>query len=241
MKMLGREFVIVLRIKYKKINNMKFLSHLELIKSIERVFRRMNLPMKFSQGFNPKPKISYAAPLPVGVESECEFLDVELTEKIDVKEMIATQKDFMPNGIVFLEGRYFEKVKKLMSVVSDSTYIISIITKENYSKEQIIEKLNSFLSREEINYEKLNKKKQLKIVNIRSLISYLEVLTVDNNMMIFKALVTTGSNGNLKPEKLAELFCEFEEIESIEGKDRYKRIELFTRNKNGKLISLFEV
>ncbi len=233
--------MIILRIKYKKLNNMKFLSHLELIKTIERVFRRMNLPMKFSQGFSPKPKISYAAPLPVGVESDCEFLDVELVEKIDIKELLATQKDFLPNGIVFEEAKYFGKTSSLMSIVTDSTYIIQVETESNFEKKDIEDKISSFLSNEEITYEKLNKKKKMKVVDVKPFISNFDVLTVDENRIILKTLLRTGSNGNLKPEKLAELFFDYEDIKVIEGKERYKRIELFTRNKSNTRINLFEV
>lgn len=220
---------------------MKFLSHLELIKTMERAFRRMQLPMKFSQGFSPKPKISYAAPLPVGVESDCEYLDVELVEKIDIKEMLANQLEYLPKGIVFVDAKYFGKMKSLMSIVTDSTYIIQLKTVDKFNKEEMQAKLAEFNSREEITYEKLNKKKQLKVVDIKPLIQSMDVLTIDGNQVIFKVLLTTGSNGNLKPEKLAEIFSKTESIELVEGKDRYKRLELFSRDKNNKLVNLFEV
>lgn len=233
--------MITLRIKYKKLNNMKFLSHLELIKTMERVFRRMALPMKFSQGFSPKPKISYAAPLPVGVESDCEYLDVELIEKVDIKALLADQGKFLPHGIVFVDAKYFGKVNSLMSVVTDSAYAVKIQTVEAMTKADLQVKLDHFTALEEIVYEKLNKKKQLKVVNIKPLIQNITLLTVDADQVILKVLLTTGSNGNLKPEKLTELFCKYEAVEMVAGKDRYKRIELFSRNKSGTLVNLFEV
>jgi len=233
--------MIILRIKYKKENNMKFLSHLELIKTMERAFRRMNFNMMFSQGFNPKPKISYAAPLPVGVETECDFLDVELEEKVDIDELLANQKQFLPNGLEFIDAKYRGKSKKLMSLVSDSAYIIQISTEENYTKEDIQSKLEAFEARETITYEKLNKKNKMKEIDIKPLIGHLQVLSVYEDQVIIKSLVSTGSNGNLKPEKLAELFCTDAGIKMIEGKDRYRRVELYARDENNKLITLFEV
>lgn len=233
--------MIILRIKYIKEKNMKFLSHLELIKTMERAFRRMRLPMAFSNGFNPKPKISYAAPLPVGVESECDFLDVELTEKVDIVEMMKNQKEFLPKGLSFVEAKYHGKSPSLMSLVTDSTYIIQICSTEHHTKEAVQERLDHFLAQETITYEKLNKKKKLKVVDIKPLIGRVELLSVYDDQIIMKALLTTGSNGNLKPEKLVELFCEKETLEVIEGKDRYRRIELFARNKQNTMVSLFEV
>ena len=233
--------MIVLRIKYKKENNMKFLSHLELIKTMERAFRRMNFKMAFSQGFNPKPKISYAAPLPVGVESECDYLDVELVEKVDIDELLKNQKNFLPNGLEFVEAKYRGKSKKLMSLVTDSAYIIQICTQEEMTKESVQEKVDHFVNQDEITYEKLNKRNKLKIIDIKPLIGSFDVLSVYKDQVILKAMVTTGSNGNLKPEKLTELFCEHESISMIEGKDRYRRVELYARNEHGTKINLFEV
>ncbi len=220
---------------------MKFLSHLELIKTMERAFRRMNFKMAFSQGFNPKPKISYAAPLPVGVESECDYLDVELVEKVDIDELLKNQKNFLPNGLEFVEAKYRGKSKKLMSLVTDSAYIIQICTQEEMTKESVKEKVDHFVNQDEITYEKLNKRNKLKIIDIKPLIGSFDVLSVYKDQVILKAMVTTGSNGNLKPEKLTELFCEHESISLIEGKDRYRRVELYARNEHGTKINLFEV
>jgi len=67
-----------LLIKYTKEDRLKFISHLELIRVIERALRRGNIPLKFSEGFNPHPKISFAAPLSVGVSSQGEYMTVEV-------------------------------------------------------------------------------------------------------------------------------------------------------------------
>lgn len=233
--------MIILRIKYKKEHNMKFLSHLELIKTVERIFRRMALPMSFSQGFNPKPKIAYAAPLPVGVESECDFLDVELTEKIDIDAFLKAQEQYMPKGLWFVEGKYFDKSKSLMSLVTDSAYIAQMELEKAVERAQVETLLKDFIQQDQITYEKKNKKGKLKTVDIKPLIQEAEVLFVEDNRVILKVLVTTGSSGNLKPEQLVKMFADFSDFALVAGKERYKRVALFTRNKNNKLISLFEV
>ncbi len=219
---------------------MRYLSHLELIKTMERAFRRMNLPMSFSNGFNPRPKISYAAPLPVGMESECEFLDVELEEEIDINEFLIAQDHYMPRGLCFVEARYFEKSKSLMSLVTDSEYIVKIETEKEYLFAEINEYLNKFLNKESITYEKLNKKKKLVVVDIKDRIKYFKLLSVENKIIKFKMLLSTGSAGNLKPEKLLDLFLKENNINSIIEKQRIRRIGLFKTLKNGQLVSLFE-
>lgn len=233
--------MIILRLKYKKEGNMKFLSHLELIKAIERVFRRMHLPMDFSKGFSPKPKINYAAPLPVGVSSECDYLDVELLEKIDINHFIKIHEKFMPRGLIFLEGKYYKSTKSLMSMVTDSAYEIELDTQSLYKIEDIKTWLNEFLALDTITYEKLNKKNKMIIVDIKPLIQEMEVLSVEANKMKFKVLVTTGSNGNLKPEKLMSMFVEMFKIDVLAFSEQYKRLALFTRDKENNLVTFFEV
>jgi radical SAM-linked protein len=233
--------MIILRIKYIKENNMKFLSHLELIKTLERAFRRMNFKMAFSQGFNPKPKISYAAPLPVGVETECDYLDVELLEKVDLKDLLDNQKDYLPNGLEFVEARYRDKSKKMMALITDSEYIVKLSTEEVYTKDSMQGKLDAFVGQREITYEKMTKKKKLKLVDVKPYIQKFDIVSIEDNQLTLKCMVTTGSNGNLKPEKLAELFCTYAEINRVEGKDRYRRVALYTRDRNKQLITLFEV
>ncbi len=219
---------------------MRYLSHLELIKTMERIFRRMDLPMRFSNGFNPRPKISYAAPLPVGMESECEFLDVELEETIDIDEFLKEHINYVPRGISFVEAKYFEKSKSLMSLVTDSEYLLKIEIIEEKSYDEIQKALDDFLHRDAITYEKLNKKKKKVIVDIKDRIKSFELLEVEDKMIRLKTLLTTGSAGNLKPEKLLELFVEYAQITSIREKERMRRIDLFKTSKEGNLISLFE-
>lgn len=233
--------MIILRLKYKKEGNMKFLSHLELIKTIERVFRRMHLPMVFSKGFSPKPKINYAAPLPVGVSSECDYLDVELLEKIDVNHFIKTHEKFMPKGLVFLEGKYYKSTKSLMSMVTDSAYEIEMDTQSLYKIEDVKTWIEEFLALEKITYEKVNKKKKTIVVDIKPLIQEMKVLSVEGEKMKFRVLVTTGSNGNLKPEKLMAMFVEKFNIDVLAFSEQYKRLALYTRDKEEKLVTFFEV
>ncbi len=78
---------------------------------MERTFRRLELPLKFTQGFNPHPKISYAAPLSVGVSSDSEYVDVELVEKVNIDQVIADSAKELPNGLKFLDGKYVETKK----------------------------------------------------------------------------------------------------------------------------------
>ncbi|MYG90977.1 MAG: DUF2344 domain-containing protein, partial [Chloroflexi bacterium] len=78
--------VLRIHIRFAAEGPLKYVSHLDLMRVWERVFKRARLPLATSHGFSPRPKIALAAPLAVGVTSEAELLDVLLTERVDLAE-----------------------------------------------------------------------------------------------------------------------------------------------------------
>ena len=76
------------RFKFHKIGKLKFISHLDLMRTMKGALGRAKVPLKYSEGFNPHPKMVFSLPLPVGAESICEYLDVVLTEPCDREELL---------------------------------------------------------------------------------------------------------------------------------------------------------
>ena len=76
---------VYVRIKFTKTGNLQYISHLDLIRTMHKVLIRSRMPLWFTEGFNPKPKMIFASSMSVGLESVCEFLDVRLTHKIDLE------------------------------------------------------------------------------------------------------------------------------------------------------------
>lgn len=225
--------------KFTKQDRMKFLSHLELISVIERAFRRADIPLKFSQGFNPHPKISFAAPLSVGVSSESEYVTVELQDEMDILEFKDKVNMELPKGIKFIKCKYIdEKSKSLMSIVEDGTYIVKCITEDAYDLSEIEKHVKDFLDKKEILYKKIGKRKKEKIINIRNFIKNMIVLSKEDNEVIFKMTVSTGSQGNLKPEILIKKLVELEGIKIDLEKLRVHRLELFSSKGNKSLVPI---
>ncbi len=229
-------------VKYTKNDRMKFISHLELVRVMERAFRRANIPLKFTQGFNPHPIISFSAPLSVGVSSEGEYLTVELIEKVNVNEFMDKMNETVPKGIRFLSCKYIKpKSAALMSLTEFSNYVMKFKTSDDYSQKEIEDKINEFMDRKEIIYKKVSKKNRVKEINIRKQIKTLFLLTVDNSEVILKATVATGSKGNLKPEVLVNKLKETEDIDIIIESVRVHRLETYSTNSNGELIPLEKI
>ncbi len=219
---------------------MKFISHLELIRVIERALRRAQIPLSFSQGYNPHPKIAFASPLSVGVSSEGEYLNIELDEQIDLKEFKEKINSQLPKGITFMSCKYVdEKSKSLMSVVSFASYVVKCEFTRDYDKIEIQDKINNFLKKEEITYTKTSKKtKKIKTINIREMIKELSLQEMEEEYIYLKMILSTGSKDNLKPEIVIEKFMEGEGVNMDTNKMRFHRLDLFSLDEDNALISI---
>ncbi len=94
------------RLKFSKTGEMRFLSHLELVSLITRAIRRAGLPLRYSQGFHPLPKLSFSPPLPVGMESAEEYMDMELgsIERLEPEDILRRLNATLPSGVRFFEA-----------------------------------------------------------------------------------------------------------------------------------------
>lgn len=207
----------VLRIKYRKLNYMKFLGHLDMVRLMERSFRRAKLPLEYSQGFNPRPKVNFAAPLPVGVTSDGEVLEVNLVETIDIAEFFKNQAKFFPEGIELIEGRFIDKAnqssKKLMGSVSSCQYLISILSNDKPSMSDVTTWMGAFTAQTEIIIERRNKKKKIVQKDILPAIRNCAVVSVDpEGHMVLSAHLDAGSESNLKAEDLMKALNAFEGV-----------------------------
>src|SRR5262245_16842724 len=93
-----------LRITYRKRGDLRFLSHLDLARTFERALRRSGLPIGFSEGFNPRIRLSFPGALPTGIESESEELDVTLTSPVDVDATLSRLREVLPPGIDVIDA-----------------------------------------------------------------------------------------------------------------------------------------
>lgn len=106
-----------LRLRFSKKGKAIYISHLDLMRTLQRSFLRAGYPLKYSEGFNPHPVISILLPLGVGCSSECELMDFQLTEETDLAALPAHLTAAMPQGIAALEaypnGRKVRELKWL--------------------------------------------------------------------------------------------------------------------------------
>lgn len=219
---------MLLRIQYKKNGMMKFLSHLDMVRLVERSMRRAKMPLKFSQGFNPHPKIAFAAPLSVGLTSDYELVDIELTEVIDLDQFRAIFPTAFPAGIQMVRCTLIEQSKSLMSMVSDCAYAVKV-TGDQEIVNKFAKVAECLLDQDELIVIKKSKEKRKadKEINIRPLIKEFAVLDLSENETVLRMKLASGSVGNLKPETVIEQIAKMGEMTIKPENVRIHRVMLF--------------
>ena len=218
-----------IRIKFLKTGSLQYISHLDLHRLINRALVRAGIPIWYTQGFNPHAKMVFALPLPVGVESVCEYLDVKIDKYIpndDVKELLNKQ--------LTEELRVIE--------VYDPTTKFADISKADYrilldsisASPELTEKINEFFAGGPILMTKKTKSGE-KEIDISALIHSLkaEYCTEAGNIKI-NATLTAGSE-SLSPEFIMAALRKYEILPTVSLKDEsYSIMRLRVLSSDGK-------
>jgi radical SAM family uncharacterized protein/radical SAM-linked protein len=115
-----------LRISYTKHDTARFFSHLEIKDIFFRALRRAEIPISFSRGFNPKPKIEMGPPLQLGIESDCELMDIYLTQNVSdtkIASITMALNKILPHGIKITSAKHVDlKASALQNVIGLQSY-----------------------------------------------------------------------------------------------------------------------
>lgn len=210
---------MLIRIKFAKKGTMKFIGHLDLIRNFQRVFKKAEFPIAFSEGFNPHQIMSIGAPLSVGVTSDAEYIDVKATEDIDFNEYIKILNNNTPVGIEILDmTKLPEKAKSAMALIDAAKYEIT-----NSNIEITEDMINKLMSLDEIIILKKNKKNVVKEIDIKP--GIFNIALTDNSTI--KLLIATGSRMNVKPEVVIESLCKENQITYNKYDFRIHREEIY--------------
>lgn len=194
------------RMLYVKEGPARYISHLDLLRAFERAARRAGLPMAFTLGFNPHPKIAFAAPLGVGTAGEAEFADLELTGDIPAAEVAGSLSRAMPEGLRLIEIRPIpDQCPALMAMVDRATYRAEAKLSGPLSGEELDGAIAAFLSMPEILVERKNKAGEKKKVDIRPGIFAMSG-RLNNDIISIEAELKTGSSGNVRLEEVLAAF-----------------------------------
>ncbi|NRT89842.1 TIGR03936 family radical SAM-associated protein [Clostridium beijerinckii] len=226
--------------KFTKEENIKFISHLDVLKTIQKNIRRAGLPIEYSQGFNPHMNTSIAQPLSVGVYSSGEYMDMVLTTEMDQNEIVYKLNDTAPSGIRYIsalaipykEGE--KKVPQAMALIDAARYTIKI----KYSDvSNLEEEINELLEVNEWNTVKKSKKGERE-VNIRPLVKEFN-FWIKDEFLILNVVISTGSREHLSADLLVSYIQEKTSSEILDSFVNTKREEMYFY-KNDKLVPLYK-
>ncbi|MHB8064034.1 MAG: TIGR03936 family radical SAM-associated protein [Ruminiclostridium sp.] len=222
-----------IRTKFRRSDEVKFISHLDLMKVFERAIRRARLPIAYSQGFNPHPGMVFGLPLSVGVTSDAEYGDFEITDdELSINEFVERLNAQLPQGIEILSAKARQSKRNIMATIAASEYVVVVGIKTECTEKTIKSSINRYLSQEEIVVKKKTKT-GIKDTNIRDMIFDLnfELQTCDTfNIIKFTMLVSAGSKANLKPDLLIESLFGFLKLDF--DIDRIHRTKLFVKDQD---------
>lgn len=184
------------RLKFRKFGETRFVSHLDLVRLFTRLHTRAGIPLSYSEGFNPHPKMAIALPLSVGCGSEGEYVDVTYDKDLPEDLILDTLNKKAPIGIEIVKvERLFEGAKKFSSITA-AEYTIKIegtgLNKEN---------LADFFARDSIEIEEKTKR-SLAVKNIKENIFHLEMVDSFPGGAIIKAIISAGNEATLRPDLL---------------------------------------
>lgn len=186
------------RLRFSKTGQAKYISHLDTNRVFSRAFARARINLWYTQGFNPRPYMSFSLPLSLGVESYCENVDIRIIDDLTDEEIKVRVNDALPLGIRIID--VYDDFMDCHDIVY-SDYVYKFEFKDN---ELALEKIKSVLESDAIMAQKKakqGKRRVLKETDIKQFIVKYNISIRDDNIILNIRLLA-GPDKNLNPTLL---------------------------------------
>ena len=184
------------RITFTKQGALRYIGHLDLHRIWERALRRAGLPISYSQGFHPQPKISLAAALPLGFSSRAEVIDVRLNEEIPTEDIHTRLKDNLPPDIKVTDVKSVdERLPALQTLVLSAAYDVHLT--EPVIGSELTRKVEALMQTESLIRERRDK-----TYDLRPLIELLSVITQADGTVWLKMTLAAREGATGRPEEV---------------------------------------
>ncbi|ANW97957.1 hypothetical protein CSTERTH_02330 [Thermoclostridium stercorarium subsp. thermolacticum DSM 2910] len=185
-----------IRFRFDRGEELKYIGHLDVMRLFERAFKRAEIPVTHSQGFNPRPHIVFAQPMALGLSSEGEFADVELDEDYEPYDFIERLNSALPAGVRVTDAKKVKNGKNIMAIVEAARYRIDFGLVPEKNIDGVISEV---LNRDRIIVLKKTKSGE-KEFDIRPLIYELTGGRNGGDSYFFNVLLAAGQENNVRPE-----------------------------------------
>lgn len=186
------------RLRFSKTGRLKYISHLDINRAMSRALKRAQIPLWYTEGFNPHPYMSFSLPLSLGVESLCESVDLRIIGDITNNEIKNRLNNVLPQDIKIVD--VYDDFRDNSEIVY-SDYVYKFEFKDN---EAAFEKIKNVLSSDEIialKKGKQGRRRVMKETNIKSFIDKYSI-SIRNDVIVLNIRLLAGPEKNLNPSLL---------------------------------------
>ena len=223
-----QDTVSKIRFQFAKGSEVKFISHLDIINVFTRAFRRAEIPIAYSRGFSPHPKINFASALPVGSTSKAEFADIGLDEDIKVEDFISRVNAQLPSGVMILRAQEIPlRSESLMAQTGFASYVIRIPEFDCQAVNDLESKIQSIMSSDRIVIGRALKSKHpdkqnldnISPIDVKPYIKSIKLSGCDDRTLQLEMVLGDGGSKKVRPEEIISLL--FSEL-AEDGKHDHK-------------------
>ena len=203
-----------LRIVFRKGGEIKYISHLDLMRAWGRALRRADMPLAHSRGFNPHPKLSFASALPVGFVGRAEMLDVILEQRLGLRDFAARLKAQLPRGLEL--GSVTEvpvALAPLPSRVAAAEYEVAVQSQD--TPDQTEARLRGLLAAESIPRRR-ERPDKVRIYDLRPLVQELHVVGRLEDVTVIGMRLQSNAQGTGRPDEVMAALGMAEAVRVIE-------------------------
>jgi radical SAM-linked protein len=184
------------RLHFHKTKELRYIGHLDLHRSIERMLRRAELPVDYSKGFNPRMKLNLSTALPLGCSSTTELADFWLLTDLGEEEVFLRLLNATPPALDLKEVEKIDlKSPALQTMITGATYRVEIL--ESINRTKLGEKIDEFLRA-----ESLERTRRGKVYDLRPLVRTLEIAQETGTHQYLKMLLQVGEGHTGRPEEV---------------------------------------
>ena len=223
--------------KFTKLGYLKFISHLDLVDLFQRTLFQNKVDVKFSEGFNPHPRMSIAYPLPLGIESNSEYMEIYLNSKIDLKDFLIKMNERLPQGIKIVEAKYDDD-ESISNKVKSVVYAFKLLN-TFYDKNKdidIAKELYKVNAMDIVDIERKRKKGKRRIFVKENAKDYLNRLELKDEAIY--AYIKMSEQGSLKPALVFDILNNYTDIVMDELDIDLERVGLYQDEEGLKEIFL---
>ena len=229
-------------LKFSKEDRLKYISHLDLLRLFQRAFKRAQIKLRYSQGYNPHARIAFALPLSLGFESGAEYMEFETEIDYAPEEALQMLKNQMPAGLGIIScTSMVETSKTPVAAILDFASYKVVFKGSEADMDKVINGVRPFMKQEQIMNVKYSKKKRKDVESdIRPHIHSITTIKGEDKVTV-SMMLRTGSRGNLNAEILVEELCKFCEIPYDRSQWTFRRTEMYyEKGRNMEELSKFK-